>query len=221
MVKTFTSLMVHSFRQVPTFGRDTIRKFGGSVSSLKKMTARGFEDIIQVSPFIERGHRRKGLTFLQCWMPVLEGLLPEPHNKVILDLAFDLSTWHAYAKLRKQTEYTIGSLRSQTKELGRQLRHFTNNTCSQYNTKRLPSEEAARVRRRAAKGKKQTQPAAGGGSATEDSPDIKRFNMATYKIHALGDYVDHIEQFGLTDRFTIQHVCRQPFCSLNKLNGLL
>lgn len=40
-----------SFRQVPTFGRDTIRKFGGSVSSLKKMTARGFEDIIQVCCF--------------------------------------------------------------------------------------------------------------------------------------------------------------------------
>jgi hypothetical protein len=45
---------VHSFRQVPTFGRDTIRNFGGSVSSLKKMTARSFEDIIQVGPFLTR-----------------------------------------------------------------------------------------------------------------------------------------------------------------------
>ena len=51
-----TPLIASSFRQVPTFGRDTIRKFGGSVSSLKKKTARGFEDIMQVSlchPFPE------------------------------------------------------------------------------------------------------------------------------------------------------------------------
>jgi len=55
----FIYLMVHSFRKVPTFGRDTIRKFGGSVSSLTKMTARGFEDILQVGSdsglVLERG----------------------------------------------------------------------------------------------------------------------------------------------------------------------
>jgi len=33
--------------QVPTFGRDTIRSFGGSVSALKKLAARDFEDILQ------------------------------------------------------------------------------------------------------------------------------------------------------------------------------
>lgn len=48
----FHFLTSHSFRKVLTFGRDTIQRFGGSVSSLKKMTARGFEDIIQVCPFI-------------------------------------------------------------------------------------------------------------------------------------------------------------------------
>jgi hypothetical protein len=36
------------FRQVPTFGRDTIRKFGGSVSAMKKLAGRDFEDILQV-----------------------------------------------------------------------------------------------------------------------------------------------------------------------------
>ena len=138
-------------------------------------------------------------------MPVLEGLLPEPHNKIVLDLAFDLATWHAYAKLRKHTEYTIASLRSQTKELGRQLRRFTNKTCSQYNTKRLPGEEAARIRR-TAKGKQQGKQGGSARPATEDGPDIRRFNMATYKIHALGDYADHIERFGPTDCFTTQHV---------------
>ena len=118
-----------------------------------------------------------------------------------------MATWHAYAKLRKHTEYTIRSLRSQTKELGRQLRHFANSTCSQYKTKRLPSEEAARIRRRAGKAKKQSKQTGGEGSATEGEPDVKRFSLATYKIHALGDYADHIEQFGPTDCFTTQHVC--------------
>lgn len=41
--------MQRRFRQVPTFGRDTIRKFGGSVSAMKKLAARDFEDILQVS----------------------------------------------------------------------------------------------------------------------------------------------------------------------------
>ena len=35
------------FRQVPTFGRDTIRKFGGDVSAMKKLAGRDFEDILQ------------------------------------------------------------------------------------------------------------------------------------------------------------------------------
>jgi hypothetical protein len=143
-------------------------------------------------------------------MPVVEGLLPELHNKVVLDLLFDLATWHAYTKLRKHTEYTIRSLRSQTKEFGWQLRHFTNKTCSQYKTTHLRSEEAARVRRRAAKAKKQNTQAGAKGS-TGDDPDVKLFNMATYKIHALGDYADQIECFGPTDCFTSQHVCRPIF----------
>jgi hypothetical protein len=143
-------------------------------------------------------------------MPVLEGLLPEEHNTIILDLAFDIVTWHAYAKLRKHTDYTIRSFRSQTKELGRQLRVFLNKTCSAYNTKALPNEEAARIRRRAAKAQK------GGSSSQKNSSrgsNVRQFNMATYKIHALGDYVDHILRFGPTDCFTTQHVCYFPPCS--------
>ena len=38
----------HRFRQVPTFGRGTIRKFGGSVSAMKKLAGRDWEDILQV-----------------------------------------------------------------------------------------------------------------------------------------------------------------------------
>ena len=37
------------FRQVPSFGRDTIRRFQKNVSGLKRLVARDFEDILQVS----------------------------------------------------------------------------------------------------------------------------------------------------------------------------
>lgn len=40
---------MHSFRQVPTFGRDTIRRFSNNTSELKKLAARDYEDMLQVS----------------------------------------------------------------------------------------------------------------------------------------------------------------------------
>lgn len=36
------------YRQVPTFGRSTIRKFTENASGMKKMAARNFEDLLQV-----------------------------------------------------------------------------------------------------------------------------------------------------------------------------
>ncbi len=38
-----------SFRQIPTFGRDTIRRFDKNASAMKKLAARDWEDILQVS----------------------------------------------------------------------------------------------------------------------------------------------------------------------------
>ena len=36
------------YRQVPTFGRDTIRKFNNNASGMKKLAARDYEDLLQV-----------------------------------------------------------------------------------------------------------------------------------------------------------------------------
>lgn len=36
------------FRQIPTFGTGTIRRFSNNVSQMKKLAARDFEDILQV-----------------------------------------------------------------------------------------------------------------------------------------------------------------------------
>lgn len=133
----------------------------------------------------------------------------------MLDLAFDLATWHTYAKLRKHTTHTLHSLRSQSKELGRQLRVFLRQTCSQYKTKRLPGEKAAHDRRRVAAAKKGSTTTRKNTqrrvkSTVKEDSDLRPFNLATYKIHALADYADHIERFGPTDCFTTQHVSLFP-----------
>ena len=36
------------YHQIPTFGRDTIRRFANDMSEMKKLAARDFEDILQV-----------------------------------------------------------------------------------------------------------------------------------------------------------------------------
>lgn len=38
----------NSYRKVPTFGRDTIRRFARNSSEMKKMAAHDFEDLLQV-----------------------------------------------------------------------------------------------------------------------------------------------------------------------------
>lgn len=38
---------LNRFRQIPTFGRFTIRRFHNNVSEMKKLAARDFEDILQ------------------------------------------------------------------------------------------------------------------------------------------------------------------------------
>ncbi|KAJ7049329.1 hypothetical protein C8F01DRAFT_1265524 [Mycena amicta] len=86
------------FRLVPTFGRMTIRRFHRSVSELKKMAARDFEDI------------------LQCLLPIAEGLFEE-HDALVQRLIFQLGYWHAYAKLRLHTTATLERFQDATEKL--------------------------------------------------------------------------------------------------------
>jgi len=48
----------YRFRDVPTFGRGTIRCFANNVSDMKKLGGRDFEDILQVGPIV--------MTFIRC-----------------------------------------------------------------------------------------------------------------------------------------------------------
>lgn len=45
---TLLTITTYRYRQMPTFGRDIIRKFDNNVSAMKKLAARDFEDILQV-----------------------------------------------------------------------------------------------------------------------------------------------------------------------------
>jgi hypothetical protein len=120
----------------------------------------------------------------------------------VLDLLFLLAYWHALAKLRLHTDFTVGLLGTVTNLLGRQLRYFARVTCAHFTTKELPREEAARGRRQAKKSAAGTAPPKPRGKES----NIKSFNMNTYKTHSLGDYVRTILFFGTTDSYSTQPV---------------
>ncbi|KAH9834205.1 uncharacterized protein C8Q71DRAFT_797981 [Rhodofomes roseus] len=116
------------FRRVPTFGRNTIRRFSRNVSGMKQMAGRDLEDI------------------LQCIMPVFETCLPPPHDELVMTLLFKLALWHGLAKLRLHTEETVAIFHAATRSLGKIARQFLHKTCEAYETRELPKEEAARGR---------------------------------------------------------------------------
>uniref|UniRef100_A0A8H7XVH3 Uncharacterized protein n=1 Tax=Psilocybe cubensis TaxID=181762 RepID=A0A8H7XVH3_PSICU len=125
---------------------------------------------------------------LQCSIPVFEGLLPEPaHNKIIQNLLFEMATWHALAKLRLHTDTTLDKLGN-----------------FQYATRKLPSETAARGRRQAAKAKKAASAGLPVPPTQSNEPKTRTFNMQTYKLHSLPDYVNSIRQFGTTNGISTQ-----------------
>ncbi|KAG5633817.1 hypothetical protein H0H81_005104, partial [Sphagnurus paluster] len=120
--------MNRRYRQVPTFGRSTIRRFSDNVAGLKKLAARNYEDL------------------LQCVILVFDGLLDGDDNKAVVSLLFTLAEWHALGKLCLHTETTLQWLEQCTTSLGSQLRKFQSETCQHFDTRELPKEAQARVR---------------------------------------------------------------------------
>jgi len=129
---------------------------------------------------------------------VFDGLLPDEHNKILLDLLFTLATWHAYAKLRLHTDTTLAFFDTVTSILGEQLWYFLKTTCEAFQTKETPSEVASRARRNA-------QKANSSGSGTTGAQQ-RGLNLSTYKLHALGHYPDTIRRFGTTESYSTQTV---------------
>ena len=145
-------------------------------------------------------------------MPVFDGLLPDEHNKDIQSLLFTTVEWHTLAKMRLHTNSTLAWLDESTKAFGKQIRRFESHTCSFFDTRELPHEEAARSRRQRKKKVSvdltNSSPLAPAPSTATPSAGTKKklFNLILIKLHALGDYVKTIKMFGTTDSYSTQPV---------------
>ena len=110
----------------------------------------------------------------QCTIPVFDGLLPEPHNRRVLELLFVMAHWHSLAKLRLHTDITLAAMDAITALLGNKLRLFQSKTCSAFSTRELNRERDARVRRQNPKAKTNNRP-----SATLQNPPVQK-SMGAY-----------------------------------------
>ena len=139
--------------------------------------------------------------------------MPDEDDKIVLTLLFELATFHALAKLRLHTETTILDLEGSTTRLGECMRRFEKFVCSKYNTKELPSELAARTRRQQRKAlqKPTTTPAPTRKDPATKGPQQRKFNLETYKYHALGDYAISIRLHGPLDGYSSQLVSYPVF----------
>lgn len=180
---------------------------------MKKLAARDYEDL------------------LQCALPVFEGLLPEPHNTIILDLLFTLAVWHALAKLRLHTDDSLTLLEEATRSLGTHLRHFQATTCEAYDTRELPNEVLARRRKTqnpdqgicksfielwSTPHSAQRAVTAGDLLGAKLVPKVKKFNLNTFKVHVLGHYPRNIKRYGTTDSYSTQ-----PVRGINSVEAIL
>ena len=112
---------------------------------------------------------------------MFDGLFPEPSQQIVIDLLYTLAHWHALAKLQLHMDTTLHELSVATQALGQELRRFCNIVCLQFKTLGTNFECNHCLCRT-----DNSQP------SSSDPPQAKMFNLSTYKIHALGDYVEHI-----------------------------
>ncbi|KAL1937168.1 hypothetical protein VTO73DRAFT_14510 [Trametes versicolor] len=167
-------------RLMPTFGRDTIRRFRKNVSRQSRVAARDFEDYLIVS------------------IPAFEGLLPLRDNKTVLQLLFELVNWLSCAKLRLQTTVSLTIWRAATRFMYASVRKFARTTCRRYVTLELPQETLARARR--AQAAQKSAKAVLKPPRRVVGPRVVKYNTwKTFKYHALGHHPSYVERSGTTD----------------------
>lgn len=150
----------------------------------------------------------------QCALPVFEGMLllkddlPSASRieKMFLDLWWDLGLWHAIGKSRLMPETVVNLFIAVLTELGSSLRSFGNKVCPNFETVDLPKEVQAKAKRQAKAAQKKGQTSTSAGNTSSKTRAQRRFNLWTYKIHALGDYPWGIRRYGTTDNYNTQLV---------------
>lgn len=142
-------------------------------------------------------------------MPFFEGLFPGRDDQLLQDLLFTRCTWHTYTELGPHTTSTPTGLKASTRSLGHLLRDFVKKICPKYETKGLPQATQARPRANAPD-KEYSKRADPKGKNPKTGRVQKLFNLLTYKLYALGDYVTAILQFGPSNSYSTQTVrlCR-------------
>ncbi|KAJ7579500.1 hypothetical protein C8J56DRAFT_795205, partial [Mycena floridula] len=85
--------------------------FQNNVCSMKGFAAWDLEDI------------------LQCIIPCIERLLPPMMDTIVLDLLFDLGTWHVLAKMRMHTNFSLDVFEVIMCQVGSLLRKFKEDVC--------------------------------------------------------------------------------------------
>ncbi|THH03445.1 hypothetical protein EW145_g6253 [Phellinidium pouzarii] len=109
-------------------------------------------DLYRSDKVHELNKRYRGVSSFKtsCALPLFEGLLQAPHDKIILDMIFLAATTHALAKLRMHMDAMAAYLRESTKQLAGALHKFKTITCVEHATAELPQEAEKRLRREAA-----------------------------------------------------------------------
>lgn len=137
---------------------------------------------------------------LQCVIPCIEGLVPNPLGRVVNTMLWNIAVWHALGKLRLHTEKTVQILEAVTTELGRSVRRFKKES-AYLDTRELPKEEAARGRRKAA-----LSAAKGAPTPASMGKKHKTLNLSTIKWHSAGYIGQDVRDVGPTDIYSTQTV---------------
>jgi hypothetical protein len=112
-------------------------------------------------------------------------------------MLYDIAVYHAFSKLRAQTDFTLDDLHTYLKRLGQSIRWFSTKVCGEIEAFETPREAAKRMRKALRQG---------GKVSKEKQP--RQFGLEKYKLHALGDYVEHVKMFATLDNYNTQMVCR-------------
>ena len=123
---------------------------------------------------------------------MIEGLLLPRDNKIILNLLFELATWHAFAKLQVHTGVMLDLFEATTRSLTATMWQFLQETCETYMTQELPKETAACGQHTAALAGSGKGHTGKGKASTTMGAKCKKLNLATYKYHTLADYPETI-----------------------------
>jgi hypothetical protein len=169
------------YRRMPTYGRDTIRRFVNNICDMKSLAGRDFEGM------------------LKCAMPVFEGIFPAMYEKIVLDLLFDMAAFHGHAKIRMHISSTLDALDYWAGMLGISLKRFAD-MFKDIETHELPVEQDRRERRARARAEKEGRPPPPSKRA------VKKFPLDAYKMHQPGHYALVIRNRSTADNLSSQRV---------------